>query len=73
MVSLSCYCFNGGYLTTDKGEDIALCFEEDKNIPCNRLTVTGYYTTVVNKPEPTSPCRAGEMRYFKVVTVKCLN
>ena len=73
MTALSCYCFNGGYLADNNGQEVALCFDEDKNIPCNRITVTGYYTTQTNTPEPTSPCPKGEARYFKVISLDCLN
>ena len=73
MTALSCYCFNGGYLTDNNGQEVALCFEDDKNIPCNRIAVTGYYTTQTNTPEPTSPCPKGEARYFKVISLDCFN
>ena len=73
MVPLSCYCGISGYLTTSNEKGIAVCFEGNNNpIDCKNITVTGFYKTVKNNPEPTSPCKQGEIRYFKVVKFKCL-
>jgi hypothetical protein len=73
MTPLSCYCYNSGYLTTATKKQIALCFDNDSdNTDCKTIRVTGFYTTVKNNPEPTSPCKQGEMSYFKVVRFKCL-
>ena len=73
MTPLSCYCGNGGYLTTSDEKRIAICFEGNNDmISCKNISVTGFYKTVKNNPEPTSPCKQGEMTYFKVVKFKCL-
>jgi hypothetical protein len=73
MTTLSCYCFNGGFLTTATEKQIPICFENNSdNINCKMINVTGFYKTVKNTPEPTSPCKKGEMTYFKVVSYKCL-
>jgi hypothetical protein len=74
MTTLSCYCFNSGYLTTSAKKQIPICFENNSdNIDCKTIRVTGFYTTVKNNPEPTSPCTQGDMTYFKVVDFKCLS
>jgi hypothetical protein len=73
MTSLSCYCSNGGFLITSAEKQIPICFENNTtNIDCKTIIVTGFYKTIKNKPEPTSPCKQGEMTYFKVVSFKCL-
>lgn len=73
MTPLSCYCFNGGFLTTSDDKHIPVCFENNNNIiNCQALSVTGFYKTVKNNPEPTSPCPKGEMTYFRVIRFKCL-
>jgi hypothetical protein len=71
MDVLSCHCYNGGYLTDGSGKRVAVCFDDNQNIACTNLTLTGFYTTHTNKPEPTSPCKAGELAYFKVVSFTC--
>ena len=72
MVALSCYCGNGGYLTTSDCKNIPVCLESTDNVmDCKNIIVTGFYTTVKNNPEPTNPCKQGEMTYFKAVNFKC--
>ncbi len=73
MTPLSCYCFNGGFLTTSDAKSIPVCFDnEANNMDCKKIRVTGYYKTMTNNPEPTSPCPKGEMTYFGVVSYTCL-
>ena len=72
MDSLSCYCFNGGYLTTQDGKEIPICFENDQEeIKCDYVVMEGYYKTKKINPEPTNPCPAGEMSYFNIVSYSC--
>lgn len=72
MDPLSCYCYNAGYLTTESGEKIDICIEDDdKNIVCENIVVTGYYTTKKNAPEDASPCPAGERKVFIMKSYKC--
>lgn len=73
MNNLSCYCYNGGHLTLDSGEKINLCFEdENTDIQCQRIKVSGYYKTLTNHPEPTSPCPKGEKEVLMVESYECL-
>ncbi len=74
MNDVSCYCFNVGYLTTQDGKEVVVCFDEikDANISCSDiLVVTGNYKLVKITPEPTSPCPAGEREIFIVKDYKC--
>lgn len=74
MTPLSCYCGNGGYLTPKDEKRIAICFEGNNDwMTCKNMTITGFYKTIKNNPEPTSPCPKGEMTYLKVVTFKCID
>lgn len=73
MTPLSCYCGNGGYVTTADGKQIAVCFEGLLDaIPCKKISIKGIYKTVTNSPEPTNPCPKGEMTYLKVLEFRCL-
>ena len=73
MDPLSCYCFNGGYLTTAEGERFALCFANEEDMPgaCENLRVTALHTTKTLDPEPTSPCPAGERTLYAVQSFTC--
>lgn len=57
MDSLSCYCFNAGYVETDDGEKISVCFDHfDEEINCENIHVTWNYGIKKINPETTSPC-----------------
>jgi hypothetical protein len=76
MTALSCHCYEGGEVTTDKGEVINICLKGVKDAEtaknCIKIRVKGYYINETNNPEPTNPCPKGSMRYFKVISYKCL-
>ena len=72
MDSLSCYCFNAGYLTLENGRSVAVCFEDEKlNISCDKVVIEGKYKTEKINFEETSPCTDGEMTYFNAESYKC--
>jgi hypothetical protein len=72
MDPLSCYCVNGGYLTTKDSKKIPICFENiEEEIKCDYMMVQGSYKTKKNNPEPTNPCPAGEREYFNVSSYSC--
>jgi hypothetical protein len=81
MNPLSCYCNDGGYVTTASGDEIAVCFEKgqfqagkgggDKS-ECDRIQVTGTYKTEVRKSGENDPCPDGTMQYLSVTKFKCL-
>jgi hypothetical protein len=72
MDLLSCYCLNGGYLTTQDGKEIPICFENiEEEIECNYLVVEGNYITKKIDPDSTNPCPAGEMTLFYVTSYEC--
>jgi hypothetical protein len=72
MDALSCFCYNGGYITTAKGERIAICIaDEGINIDCKRVLVKGKYLTVTKEKEPNGVCAGGTMTYFEANTVSC--
>ena len=82
MKPISCYCFDGGYITTAAGDEIAVCFEgkemEDasrnsEKFTCNRIKVTGIYVEKTRAPENDSPCPAGTIRYLKVSKFECMD
>jgi hypothetical protein len=71
MDELSCYCFNGGYLTTENNEKIPLCFQEEDEIDCKNLSVEGYFEEKNIDTEETNPCPVGKKSVFKVVAFEC--
>ncbi|MDD5567356.1 MAG: hypothetical protein PHH01_04135 [Patescibacteria group bacterium] len=72
MDPLSCYCLNSGYLITKDNKEVPVCFEDnDKDIQCNQITITGDYETKKINPESTNPCPAGEMTYFNALSYSC--
>jgi len=72
MDPLSCYCFNGGYLTTQSGKEIPICFENSEvEIECDYLLIEGNYITKKIDHDSTNPCSAGEMTLFYVTSYEC--
>lgn len=70
---LSCYCGNGGYLTTETGETISICFDAiTLSSDCNAIEVKGTYIMKSNDPEPSNPCSKGTMKIFKVQSYQCI-
>lgn len=63
MDELSCYCSNGGYVTTEDGAMVAVCFDEPVE-SCDKITVTGYRTS--KKIQSNGACPEGIMGFLKV-------
>lgn len=81
MNKLSCYCSDGGYITTANGDEIAVCFEKNEytkarrasdNFSCERIRVTGIYKTMSRESGENDPCPGGTMRVLSVYRFKCL-
>ena len=75
MNSLSCYCYNGGYLTTDSNEKIEISFDEmeiDK-VKSGRITVTGHFEEITHESQEMDPCPAGTKTIFIVESYKIEN
>ena len=65
MNELSCYCSNGGYVTTEDGSEFAVCFNANEVVPsCDKITVTGYMTS--KSIESNGACPGGMMGFLKV-------
>jgi ABC-type oligopeptide transport system substrate-binding subunit len=62
MDKLSCYCSNGGYVTSEDGVVTAVCFDEAVE-SCDKITVTGYMTS--RKIEKNGSCPEGIMGFLK--------
>jgi len=72
MNELSCYCYNGGFLTTESGERIAVCItNEDSEITCEKVSFTGHYETIERAADATSPCPGGEREVFVAESFVC--
>ena len=59
MDPLSCYCYNGGYLTYGKDEVVRICFSDDEEVKDGYITVTGYFKEITHTPTQMDPCPAG--------------
>lgn len=74
MNNLSCYCYDVGYLTTEAGKRIAVCFKDIKSseINCkNKLIVTGNFQTIKHNSGDNDPCPSGERKIFMVKSYSC--
>jgi hypothetical protein len=71
MDPLSCYCANGGYLSTADGKEIPLCLKNEMEPDCVEMMVEGKMTRKQIEPEATSPCPGGEMEYLMVRKFEC--
>jgi hypothetical protein len=76
MHKISCYGFNIGYLTTDAGEKVVVCFDrldggEDVNVTCDKLMVEGYFEEIVKESDGGS-CTSGKLKILFVEEWGCL-
>lgn len=70
MDRFSCFCFNGGYITTASGERIPVCFEGNiKPVTCKNIEVKGTYKTKEIKDE--GACTAGSIKYIAAESHTC--
>lgn len=82
MQPLSCYCFDGGILTTRSGRKVNVCFENgelenalqtDDKIQCKRIKVMGVMKEKFYESDGNSPCPSGSMTYLRVTSFRCLD
>ena len=74
MHNISCYCYNVGFLKTNKDEKLVICFDrmDTEDAPkCKKLSVTGYFEMHTVKEGSNSPCPGGERNIFYVVEFEC--
>lgn len=72
MHRISCFCFNGGYLTLDNGDEVAVCFKDDNlDVDCERIEIKGNYKTIRITPAKGEVCTSGEMTVFEASSFKC--
>lgn len=66
MDMISCYCGKGGYLTTNDGQEYALCFDKvkDERIRSGRIEVKGIFKTI--KISSNGACPGGSKKIFQV-------
>lgn len=72
--ALACYGSNMGYITTDQGKRIPLCFDRQPNassltIECEGIAVDGHYEE--KKIEANGNCKAGSMNILYVDRWSC--
>ncbi len=73
MNSLSCYCYNGGNLTTADNQEIKICFEnEDIDVNCEKVEIIGEYRTITKSSGAKDPCPSGQSKILFVKSYKCL-
>ena len=77
MVKLSCFCYDGGYLVTDDGDEFDICFEglEESEVDairnCDEIRVVGEFITKNIELSPNGNC-GGSRELFQVTAVECL-
>jgi hypothetical protein len=65
MDPLSCYCYNAGYLITADNQEIPLCLpNDDEEISCENIEVTGFYKEKLSNPSLPVPAPQGQKRFF---------
>ena len=65
MDPLSCYCSNGGYVESPTGETVAVCFDNNQNVPSSDyIYMEGTMTS--RSIESNGACPAGSMSYLVV-------
>lgn len=72
MNPLSCYCYNCGYITTVDGEKVAVCFtNDDLDVNCSNIKVTGVYATRSVKGDDGGACPAGQQKVLETKSFTC--
>jgi len=72
--NLSCFCYNAGYLTLDDGSAISICFkDEETDLNCKSLQVSGIFDIYEVKPDDRNPCPSGKKEILTVSQYKCLD
>lgn len=66
--NLSCYCYNGGFLTLTNGESFNICFDKLKidKVESGTITVSGHFEDVERESGPIDPCPSGSIKLFIV-------
>lgn len=73
MTQLSCFCYNGGYLITEGGKKVAVCFPKDEEeIPCTLISIVGEYVTETKDSDPNGVCAGGTITYLSVSSFECM-
>ena len=72
MTSLSCYCYNSGVIKQADESMIDICFEENVDVSCTKIRVTGWYVNEHVQVDENNPCASGSMELFKVISYTCL-
>ncbi|MCA6363703.1 MAG: hypothetical protein IM638_11755 [Bacteroidetes bacterium] len=71
MDPLSCYASNGGYVTQNNGERVAVMFKTEEEVTCSTIEVKGMYVTKTAATNPTSPCPDGQRSILQVESYTC--
>lgn len=69
---LSCHCYNGALFLTDKNILQPVCLEENIEITCNNMRLTGAFRENTSNPELTSPCIEEIRTIFFAESIECL-
>lgn len=73
MNLVSCYCSQGGYLTTNEGKKVPVCYKEIQGgIACKKdVHLNGYFQTETITPSPMSACPPGSLNIFQATSYYC--
>jgi hypothetical protein len=68
---LSCHCFNGIVILTEKNILQPVCLSDHIDVECKQLKFTGEFRENTNNPEPDSPCMKEMRNIFFAESVEC--
>lgn len=74
MNTISCYCYNVGYLKTTDEKKIIVCFDRmayQDTPECSKISVTGYFEEHKVQEGTGSPCPGGVQNIFYVDNFEC--
>ena len=68
---LSCHCYNGILILTDKNILQPICLDENIEITCKNMRLTGAFRENTSNPELASPCIEEMRTIFFAESIEC--
>ena len=68
---LSCHCYNGLFIHTDEDRLQPVCLEDNIEITCKNMRLTGAFRENTSDPEPASPCIEETISIFFAESIEC--
>ena len=68
---LSCHCYNGLFILTDKNMLQPVCLPDNFETTCKNMKLKGEFREHTNNPGPTSPCMKQTRTIFFAESLEC--